>query len=64
MDSKNIKHIDKRKLEEIYKMNIKRINEKDIKRDYNDKSYEQRDKAMNDQISKRVFDSLILMCIN
>jgi len=58
MDSKNIKHIDKRKSEEIYKMNIKRINEKDIKRDYNDKNCEQSDKAINDQVSKRVFDSL------
>ena len=60
MDNKHLKNIDKRKSEEIYKKNLKRINEKDIKRDYNDKNCEQSDKAMNDQVSKRVFDSLMV----
>ena len=59
MDNKNNKNIDKRKSEEIYKKNLKRMNEKDIKRDYNDKNCEQSDKAMNDQVSKRVFDSIM-----
>jgi len=34
------------------------MNEKDIKRDYNDKNCEQSDKAMNDQVSKKIFDSI------
>ena len=60
MDNKNNKNIDKRKSEEIYKKNYKRMNEKDIKRDYNDKNGEQSDKTMNDQVSKRVFDSIMV----
>jgi len=76
MNNKIIKTIDKRKSEEIYKKNSKRINDKDTKRDYNDKNCEQSDKAINDQASKRIFDSLmdiksekkmklkIILCIN
>jgi len=60
MNNKIIKTIDKRKSEEIYKKNSKRINDKDAKRDYNDKNCEQSDKAINDQVSKRVFDSLMV----
>ena len=57
---KNLKNIDKRKSEEIYKKNLKRMNEKDNRIDNNnDKNYEQSDKAMNDQVSKRVLDSLM-----
>jgi len=60
MNNKIIKTIDKRKSEEIYKKNSKKINDKDIKRDYNDKNCEQSGKAINDQVSKRVFDSLMI----
>jgi len=60
MNNKIIKTIDKRKSEEIYKKNLKRINDKDTKRDYNDKNFEQSDKAINDQASKRIFDSLMV----
>ena len=46
MNNKIIKTIDKRKQEEIYKKNSKRINDKDTKRDYNDKNCEQSDKVI------------------